>query len=62
MLDTIIRFHNGISVPNTLLDKASKSAIVAIKNELPEEAQVYGVLYEVLERCKQELDSKKIVL
>ena len=62
MFDSIMRLGNGVNVSPDILDKACMSAIAAIKKELPEEARVYGVVREVLERCDEELDSKKIDL
>lgn len=61
-MESIMRFGNGVNVPTSVLDKACMSAIMAIKKELPEEARVYVVVCEILERCKTELDSKRVIL
>lgn len=62
MFGPMILFGEEISIPSSALDKACISAINAIKKELPEEAQVYGVISEVLERCKSEIELKRIIL
>ena len=54
MFNTVISFGNGISV--------SEEVLQTIKSECPEEAQTYEVCETVLCRCKDRLQSGRIVL
>ena len=54
MFNTVISFGNDISVPEDILQ--------TIKSELPEEAQTYEVYESILCRCKDRLQSGRIVL
>lgn len=62
MFESTIQFGKDINLPYSVLDKACISVIETIKKELPPEARVYSVICEILKRCKEEIDLKKIIL
>ncbi|RHV69811.1 hypothetical protein DXB18_01125 [Clostridium sp. OM02-18AC] len=62
MFNTVISFGNGISVSEEVLEKTVEEILQTIKSELPEEAQTYEVCETVLCRCKDRLQSGRIVL
>lgn len=62
MFNTVISFGNDISVPEEVLEKTVEDILQTIKSELPEEAQTYEVYESILCRCKDRLQSGRIVL
>ncbi len=62
MFNTVIYFGNGISVSEEVLEKTVEEILQTIKSELSEEAQTYEVCETVLCRCKDRLQSGRIVL
>ena len=62
MFNTVISFGNDISVPEEVLEKTVEDILQTIKSELPEEAQTYEVYEFILCRCKDRLQSGRIVL
>ena len=61
MFNTVISFGNDISVPEEVLEKTVEDILQTIKSELPE-AQTYEVYESILCRCKDRLQSGRIVL
>ena len=62
MFDTVMQFDSGVSIPESVLLKASEKAIEAIKNELPEEAHLYEVFQFVFDKSKESLKGKRLIL
>ena len=62
MFNTVISFGNDISVPEEVLEKTVEDILQTIKSELPVEAQTYEVYESILCRCKDRLQSGRIVL
>lgn len=62
MFDTVIYFRNGVSISEDAMEKTAEKVLQTIKSELPEEAQTYEVYEAILCRCKDRLQSGKIVL
>ena len=62
MFNTVISFGNDISVPEEVLEKTVEDILQTIKSELPEEAQTYEGYESILCRCKDRLQSGRIVL
>ena len=62
MFNTVISFGNDISVPEEVLEKTVEDILQTIKSELPEEAQTYEDYESILCRCKDRLQSGRIVL
>ena len=62
MFNTVISVGNDISVPEEVLEITVEDILQTIKSELPEEAQTYEVYESILCRCKDRLQSGRIVL
>lgn len=62
MFERTIQFDNDICVSGAILDKVCMSVIETIKKELPEEVQVYEVIDEVLDICKEKIKEKRVIL
>ena len=62
MFNTVICFGNGVSISEDAMERTAKKVLQTIKSELPEEAQTYEVYEAILRRCKDRLQSGKIVL
>lgn len=62
MFETIISFGEDIVVSDETLKRTSKAILDVIKKELPEEAQVYSVVKDVLKRSLELAEGKTIML
>lgn len=61
-MDVTIVLENGMTISESDLGKAEKAVFLAIKKELPEEILCKETINIVLDKCKQSLKYKKIVL
>ncbi len=57
-----IKFSNGYVLSNGIIEKACSKALLAIENELPEEARFIEAYNQVIDSCKEMLQGKKVVL
>ena len=65
MIDIVPLLKNGMeatTINQNDVNKAARSAIDAIKNELPEEAQTVEVMEYVISEMDEMIKQKKIVL
>lgn len=65
MIEIVPSLKNGMEVTTINqndVNKAARSAIDAIKNELPEEAQTVEVMEYVISEMNEMIKQKKIVL
>ena len=61
-MDLTIVLENGDVISESDLERAEKAVFLSIKKELPEEVLFQETINIVLDRCKQSLKYKKIIL
>lgn len=61
-MDATIVLENGDVISESDLERAEKSVFLSIKKELPEEVLFQETINILLDRCKQSLKYKKIIL
>lgn len=61
-MDVTIVLENGDVISESDLERAEKSVFLSIKKELPEEVLFQETINILLDRCKQSLKYKKIIL
>ena len=62
MLDTIISLGGGTKISKSNVDRLCELILKTIESELPTEGHSHEAYSYVLDRCKEQLDGKKIVL
>lgn len=58
----VLRFSRGVTVPSEKIELACDHALLAIENELPEEAHSYEIYNYVISQCEKLLQEKEIIL